>query len=369
MVDTTSNVPLIGGNPSQTNGIDWQAVSKYAQQQAQNSQSTVAHANPISGVAKSIMSGVTGATNKVGNALDAFGAKNFNVGTTTYSGMGPGTMPWNQPGMTASNAAAGEAGTSVTGGFGDIAGGALSGYGIGTLLGGWLGENKKGSQIGGLIGGGLGAAALGGLTGVSVGATLGSVVPGIGTVIGAVAGSVLGGMFGGKKPNPAGTLGGLTVGADGTLAGGSYSGKHLSAADFTPYTTDYQSYLQQQLKKYGISTISPDASLSFGYDVNGSSFSGGSSTNNSAITVANKATPGTQAQYVFDPNDNNSKNTAYQSAFNQLLTYSGIDPNTIKPVLPTTANEVRISATPGQSGPSDWDKFLANYKTQHPQPA
>lgn len=316
------------------------------------------HANPISGAGKQLLSKVTGGVQGVGTALDSFGATNFGLGTVHYSNI-PSLV--SNAGAVAPSSAAGSAGTAVTGGLGSILGGAGTGFGIGSMIGGWMGNDGPGSSIGGAIGGAIGAAT-GISSGIAMGATLGSVVPGLGTVIGAVAGSLLGGMFGGKKPNPAGYMNQINIGSDGTLAGGAFAGKHTSTDTFSPYINDFQSYLQGQVKKYGVTTLNPEVQAAFTYDVNGTNL-GGDAANNSRIGIYNEKNEGSGSTWVYNPNDANSKNTAYDGAWNHLLSLSGIDPNNLTAVIPTSASEIRI---PRNTGPSDWDTFLANYRTAHP---
>lgn len=333
-----------------------------ASQGAASNTAQPSHANPVSGVAKTALNKFGSEVGKLGSSIkqgvDAFGVNNLGLGQTVYSGMGPGTLPWNQPGMVANSTLAGEAGTTTLGGLGAGIGGAFSGYDIGSLIGGWLGGNQQNAAIGGALGGALGAVALGGLSGVAMGATLGSVVPGIGTVIGAVAGSVLGGMFGGKKPNPAGNVYNNTISADGSITpSGTFNGKHIAADAFNPALDDFSSYLKGQSKKYGIN-YSDGLAIDYGYDVNGGSF--GDSTNNTYIRAFTLDGKSGTPQISFDANDPAARQRAYKSAWENIVQYSGQDPNSLKAYIPTSAADITIKAN---VGPSDWDKFLAEQRS------
>jgi len=366
MVDTTSNIPLIGGNPSQQNGIDWTAIANYAKQQAANTQQGI-HANPISGVAKQASGALTGAVGKVGTALDNFGYDSLGIGSKVAGGTGnltSGAFGINTagaaPGIDSefANGLAGNTGTaaeSISGGLGTLAGGALTGVGIGGLISKWTG----GSQTGGMIGGGLGGAigALSGISsGITMGATLGSVVPGLGTVLGAAAGSLIGGMFGNKTPHPAGGFFGGTVGADGSVSGYNSSGKHVDSSFGSGLANDFQTYLQSQSKKYGIQYTNP-VQVSGSYDVSGQ---GGSAATPYLLGIGGKD----NGQTFYYGNDPDSKNKAYEKAWNSIVQSQGMDPTQLTPVYPTNASEIRVAK---QTGPSDWDNFIAQYRAAHNQ--
>src|SRR6478609_2138888 len=86
MVDTTSNIPLIGGNPSQVGGIDWMAISQFAKNQAQQTTQSP-HSNPVSGIGKKIGNELLKSGSELSNGLDSWGLTNLGIGSTVGSGV------------------------------------------------------------------------------------------------------------------------------------------------------------------------------------------------------------------------------------------------------------------------------------------
>ena len=317
-------------------------------------------------------------SNLLGNLSDA-----YSTGKTLFGGLNKAVDGFGQSlgfanpylqGPTASGAALGSQAGSLgtTASLGQALGGAGFGFAAGGFISSLVGGNPMGGSIGGALGGLAGSVFLSGLTtgiGAELGATLGSVVPGIGTVIGAVAGSLLGGMFGGKKPNPAGVYANVAIGNNGALSGGGLeenNSKHMSGEDFNPYVSDFSTYLQSQSKKYGLTNLSPDLRTNFSYDVNGTIVEGDSD-NNSRIAIYNPKTGQSYGSYLFNPNDNGSKQNAYNQAWNSVLQGSGIDPATL-----STSGRSNGESTviPKIDNPSTWQAFLDKYRSEHttPQP-
>lgn len=286
--------------------------------------------------------------------VDAFGSS---LGFADPFLQGPTTAAFGGAPLGTSAAAQG---ASVTGSLGGALGGAGFGFAAGGFLAGLVGGNKMGGSIGGAIGGALGATFLGGMTGVELGATLGSVVPGIGTVIGAVAGSLLGGMFGGGKPHPATGYSGGTIKADGTFDGGKLGAKHLSTDIASGMRNDFQSYLQGQAKKYGVSYAN-NLGVAIGYDPGQYGGAGSRiaiSTNNPAGGAKiNKS-------FNFDMKDAASRKKAYEDAFNFAITSSGLDPKKLQ-ATSTTGAATNITI-PAEQSPSAWQQFLDKYRQEHP---
>ena len=141
----------------------------------------------LAGVANSASSG--GILNSlglggVGSSVSGFLGTNLWGGTSAASAIGTsGDI------NAAYTSTAGLGGTSI----GSLLGGAGLGFGAGSLLNGLVGGNK----LGGTAGSGVGGLA---------GAAIGSIIPGVGTLIGGLlggaGGGLLGGLFGGHAKNP-----------------------------------------------------------------------------------------------------------------------------------------------------------------------
>lgn len=257
------------------------------------------------------------------------------------------------------------AGSLSSSSLSSVIGGAGFGFAAGGFISNLVGGNPLGGSIGGALGGALGATFLGGLTGVEMGATLGSIVPGIGTVIGAAAGSLLGGLFGGhSKPHPAGGFNNGVLDSTGKISDYNLTGKH-EAADFgSTLANPLQSYLQQQAKTYGIK-YNDGITVGSSYDVGGN-VGDGNPNNKYGIYVntgGKDSNLNDQGAKGFFYSDAASQQQAYQDAFNYIATNSGYDPSTLKPVNSTAGTDVQIPST---NTPSAWQKFLADYRTQHP---
>lgn len=350
--------PSVFSGMSQT--MSPQVAAQYSQARVQNTAVTPGQpqqANNNSGSAITDASKLS-KLGGLGTSLDVWGAKNLGLGTVSYSGIGPGSLPWNQPGMATGALNAGEAGTAVSGGLGSILGGAGFGFGAGGLIGKWVGGNPMGSSIGGAIGGALGAAT-GISSGIAMGATLGSVVPGLGTVIGAIGGSLLGGMFGGGKPHPASGYSGGIIAPDGTFVGGKLGAKHVPTSLASGMRDQFSTYMQNQAEKYGIK-YGKSLGVAIGYDPG--MFGGAGSRINIATTGAdgkriNKA-------FNFDMNDPASRKAAYENAFKYTASASGIDPTKLKP---SQASNITLNL-PKMDGLAKWNEYLNTYRTEHGSP-
>lgn len=351
------------GQPSVSAG--YSAASQKANQQQQGSS---IHSNPISGIGRMFNN-----SSSFAKGLDNFGYQNFGLGTAATginggmagaasggSGLAAGDM---------SAALAGETG-AISGGLGSMLGGA----GFGAMIGGWLGDGGIGSTIGGTLGGAIGAVS-GVTSGITMGATLGSIVPGLGTVLGAIGGSLIGGMFGGGgTPHPTSNWRGGMIGADGTISGSKYGAKHISKAVGQSIESDFSKYMGKQAKKYGIEyaqlpvfggysvwydkkkpgTIGVSSNLDYWTEDNGRRATKGHLSDTKTGDDKTKI-------WSFDPKDQDAKQEAYENAWKYIVQSSGLDPNNLTSVYPEYASEIRINK---QTGPSDWDTFLANYKAQ-----
>ena len=134
------------------------------------------------------------------NYINQWGANTFGFSPSalpTYGGIGPGALPWQQPGMVANGSMVGSPGV-VAGGptFTGIAGGALSGAGVGGLVAGLTGGNSTAGSIGGGLASGI--AAWAGLSSIG---TMG---------VGAIAGLAAGKLFK-KKPSDKTMAGGVSL--------------------------------------------------------------------------------------------------------------------------------------------------------------
>lgn len=249
----------------------------------------------------------------------------------------------------------------------------LGGAGLGYLAGGYIGKlvggNEKNAAIGGAAGGALGAAVLGSSLSTGLGAalgTIGSVIPGVGTVIGAVAGSLLGSMIGKKKKNPAGNVHDVSIGEKGVLSGGSFSGKHTNKETFNPQISDFNKYLQSQVKKYGIK-IDPSVKLYLGYDVNGTSFNSNAQSPYQLRAYKGTARSPEVNSMLVDPSttfnwdEKESRNAAYDKAFKEIAQLSGYDPSKLTPKnAASTETAAQIMQPDNQESP--FNKFLREYR-------
>lgn len=386
---TTSAVQLdpnaissVGGTNTNPSTTQINVSSNYTNQQSSGSVANSGNIGQAAAASTLVTPGSVQAkqgSNLVGNVQNA-----YDVGKNLFGGLNKAVDGFGQSlgfsnpylqGPTQTGAALGaspQAGTFTGASLGQALGGAALGYTAGGFISGLVGGNTQGGQIGGALGGLAGSVFLSGLTtgiGAELGATIGSIVPGVGTVIGAVAGSLLGGMFGGGTPNPAGYMNQIRIGNDGALSGGTLqadASKHANASMFNPYKDDFSSYLQGQVKKYGITNLSPDASAAFTYDVNGTNL-GGDKTNNSRLGIGNDKVEGSGKEFVFNPNDATSRNAAYQGAFDHLLGLSNIDKSTLKEVNPVGGTQSNVTI-PGVNNPSQWQQFLETYRQQHTTP-
>lgn len=262
----------------------------------------------------------------------------------------------------------------------------LGGAGLGYLAGGYIGKlvggNEKNAAIGGAAGGALGAAVLGSSLSTGLGAalgTIGSVIPGVGTVIGAVAGSLLGSMFGKKKKHASGAVWDSSISETGQVnQGGYFGGKHVSASSFTPTINDFSSYLQKQVKNYGIKPSS-DVRVGVGYDVSGYSSAEraqgapGFQSGTDVISVYSRSKVPSESLYArntigsdykmfyYNSNDEKSKKAAYEAAARHVATLSGQDYDALKTAKKssTTMPALNVQANASES---PFDKFLREYR-------
>ena len=384
MVQSSNSTVSVGQSPynQQTQTYNWNFTNP------QSTAVTPGAANQ----ANSTVGNVVNAVDVGKNLYDGYNFLNQNFGNVGSSGVGTATSATSYlPDGFHNSLQLGQSNGNIMGSnvsSGSSSSGILDSLGLGqysnSLGGQAFGESgflgNIGSKSGNMIGNGImnagagflgniaGGAVFGNSTGSQVGSTIGGLAGSafgpVGSFVGSFIGSGIGSLFGGgKKPNPAGNIYDVGFSTSGKLTGaGRFEGKHIGASSLDPLKNSFQQYVNTKSKAYNISNYNPNLLFDFGYDVNGSGF-GGDSTNNSYIRArTSDGTPG--LDYIsFNPNDKESTDAAYKRAFDFALSKSGYDPSALteRPkATPITINR--------NEGPSDWDKFIAKYRSEHTTP-
>lgn len=305
------------------------------------------------------------------NSINQFGADAFGLSNgLNYTGpIGPV-----QPGVDALAGISNAGNTGAT--LGSTLGAAGFGFAAGGYLSGLLGGNTKNGSIGGAIGGALGNLALGSSITTGLGTALGaagSVLPGVGTVIGMAAGSLLGGLFGKKKPNPASGFGSTSgLNPDGSIKDTFFGSKHLDDSTGKAVASDFESFMKNQAKKYGIEyknitgvyggtdkyygdaggylgiTNDPKVKSWYGKGVG----MGPTQSNDNTLIQS------------FDISNPKEREKAYQEAWRFAVKSSGLNPDTLVEKAPVGSGGVgsNVFNVPSAREESTFDKFLKDYR-------
>lgn len=320
-------------------------------------------------------SGGNGLFSGVRSGIDQFGSDYLGLG----NGLGAVTSGGSIYGPTLPGATAEAFGPTAMGADGALGATSLSGVLQGAAFGAGIGgllnsKNPVAGMIGGGLGGAVGSVALGGLTtgigaalgGTQMGAAIGSILPGVGTVIGAVAGGLLSKAFGGKKPaTKASSFAADALNPDGTFVNARVGSKGLGSEYGQQAQQEFGSLLTGASKALGIKFSN---TTSFNSGIN-TLRSGGPQPGYIEVMGDGVAGPGTnKTAFFYDPNDQKAKNEAYKQALTLAASRSGYtDTAKIDEYFknPTSANQSNsIKVAPKQSGPSQFEQFVINYKAQ-----
>jgi len=317
--------------------------------------------NPITG-------GVNSALNSFGTKLGFAGSSVDSAANLASFGVAPGAST--EAAAAAADATASFApGTSSLGAstFGGTLSGTLGAAGLGylggTILSKFTGGNPTGSGIGGAIGaaaGFAGAEAIGAMIGTTI-------LPGVGSLVGGIGGALFGGMFGGggspatqvsqfdyRPGDPTSTPNYLTRGG-------------ASTNDATKINQGIQPLLQAASKELGF-TIPSNISVSAGTN----SLHPLESGKPGYIGASDGKSSWDLAKVAFNPSDSASTNNAYLQEIKSIAKASGYtDMNALESWFTQRQQqasgvgmEPQIPNNPKAQGPSEWEKFLTNYKAQ-----
>lgn len=332
--------PYIFGNPQAgTYGPTNQPPAPQAQNQYQS---------PVK--AQDMMNFTKFKPGAITDKVNAFGTNlGFSGGGLQYTGVGPGALPWQQPGMVANPMMAGQAGVGpATGSLGTTAtlGQTLGAAGIGAFAGSFLGK-IGGNSTGGSIGGGAGAA-IGMMAGGPIGAVVGGLIGGIG-----------GGFFGSGKPSATvSEFAGYTSARDG-FAGNLGFGSKNSDTSYGSYLGNEMDGLVKGMSQYLDTDFAPNLLVMGGY--------------NSKYGAYYRV--GDEFDW-FDSNSEASKNAAQDNALIRIARASGVSNDRIVEAIANlngkrgSGEEAKKVGDPSipdavAAPQTSFGKFLEDYKAKY----
>ncbi len=235
---------------------------------------------------------------------------------------------------------------------------------FGATLGGTLGAAGLGAMGGGILASALGENATGGSIGGALGAAIGNMIlPGIGGIIGGIGGSIFGGAFGNNTPATQAAEGVYTIDKTGQVVLAGSGNKN----------PQNNSGIQNQLATQFNQQIEQAKSIGIDLQYNPSKFRAG---------VNTLYSPSGQPGYIqvggktlaFSPGNQTSQTNAVNSAVLQLAKQNGATPEQLTALTAafkgtgaqgTINNQApSIPNNPTSSGPSDFQKFVAEYKAK-----